>query len=58
MEGCLSTLIKLLILGGLFIVGLVGGYFYYLGAFDAQLVKLALDGMPKLKVEEVRLSGG
>ena len=52
MEGCLSTLIKLMILGGLFVLGLVGGYFYYVGFFDPQLVKFALDGMPKIKVEE------
>lgn len=53
MEGCLSTLIKLMILGGLFIVGLVAGYFYYVGYFDPQLVRFAFDGMPKLKYEEI-----
>lgn len=53
MEGCLSTLIKLMILGGLFIVGLFAGYLYYVGYFDPQLVRFAFDGMPKLKYEEV-----
>src|SRR5437762_2434437 len=53
MEGCLSTLIKLMILGGLFVAGLVGGYFYYAGFFDPQLMRFAIDGMPKLKYEEV-----
>jgi hypothetical protein len=51
-EGCLSNLIKLIILGGLFCVGLVAGYFYYQGAFDAYLVAYAFDKMPRVPVEQ------
>jgi hypothetical protein len=38
MEGCLSTLIKLLILGALFVVGHVLGHMYLQGAFDSYLL--------------------
>lgn len=56
MEGCLSTLIKLIILGGLFCVGLVGGYFYYQGLFDQYLVGWAFEKMPKVTVEQASKS--
>jgi len=52
MEGCLSALIKLLILAGLFLVGLVTGYLYYLGTFDGYLVKRSFGGMPKITADE------
>jgi hypothetical protein len=39
MEGCLTALIKMMILGFLFLVGLVLGYLYYQGTFDPPLVR-------------------
>lgn len=41
MEGCLTGLIKLIILAGLFCLGLVAGYMYYQGVFDPPLVNWA-----------------
>ena len=52
MEGCLSALIKLLILAGLFLVGLVTGYLYYLGTFDVYLVRRAFGNLQKLSADD------
>jgi len=52
MEGCLSTLVKLLILAGLFIAGLFIGYFYYQGIFDGPLVEYSFRRVEKLSPED------
>ncbi|MBI4862575.1 MAG: hypothetical protein HY815_20300 [Candidatus Riflebacteria bacterium] len=52
MDGCLTTLIKLFILGLLFVSGLVMGYLYYQGVFDPYLVEYTLRRLDPVAPEE------